>query len=271
MKKNLQFAICLVLAVALWQVMGCSDRLSRAYYARHPMSSEDVAKVWGDPVAVHQLPNNVEKRIYPIQNAVTDLKYRYFLIQGGRVLASGLTDSAAGAEQDQRNFEQGFTPSDISKTYYEKHPMPVDELDRIWGRPIAVDKATDGAERRVYEISDPFTDFRYRYFLVRDGLVVASRISPDKGFQKDDGRRTAQNIQVNDISHAFYERHPMTLAEVETTWGQPALVISGDGGLEERIYKIANPYPSGFEFRYFIVKGGQVVSSGITDTLDLGK
>ena len=271
MKKSLQLAICLILGLTLWQITGCSDRLSRAYYARHPMSSKEVAKIWGDPVAVQQLPNNVEKRIYPIQNAVTDLKYRYFLIQGGTVLASGLTDSLSGAGQEQNDLVQGFVPSDISKTYYEKHPMSVGELDRIWGRPLAVDTAADGAERRVYEISDPFTDFRYRYFLIRNDRVVASRISPDKGFQKSDSHRTQQNIQVNEISHAFYEKHPMTLAEVEKTWGQPALVISGKTGMEKRIYKIANPYPSGFEFRYFIVEGAKVVSSGITDTIDLAK
>lgn len=269
MKKSLQLALSLILGLALWQVTGCSDKLSRAYYARHPMSSQEVAKVWGDPVAVTQLDSGIEKRVYPIQNAVTALKYRYFLVRNDRVLASGLTDRAEGAVQDRADKQQGFVPSDLSKAYYEKFPMSVEELDRIWGRPISVEATQGGAERRVYELSDPYTDFRYRYFLIDDGRVVASRISTRKGFRDESDQRRQQSIQVNEISQAFYERYPMTLAEVEKTWGQPAFVLSEGGGLEKRIYKIANPYPAGFEFRYFILRGERVVSSGITDTIDL--
>ena len=187
------------------------------------------------------------------------------------MIASGLTDSGKGAKQDRIDRQQGFVPSDISKAYYAKFPVSVAQLDRIWGRPIHVDKTKDGAERRVYEISDPYTDFRYRYFLVRDDRVVASRISTDKGFRADDSNRVQQNIQVNEISHAYYEKHPMSLDEVEKTWGQPVFILAGKGGMEKRIYKIANPNPAGFEFRYFIVKGNDIVSSGITDTIDLAK
>jgi hypothetical protein len=34
---------------------------------------------------------------------------------------------------------------------------------------------------RVYEINDAYSDFRFRKFVVKDGFVVASRISPESG------------------------------------------------------------------------------------------
>ena len=224
-----------------------------------------------EPVAVETLSNGTERRVYAIQNPATDLKYRYFLLSNGQVIASGITDQGPVTASTATTEAQGFVPSDLSKAYYKKFPMTMAELDRTWGKPIHVDKLGDAAERRVYEISDPYTDFRYRYFLVEDGNVVASRISTDKGFRQSPTGRVQQPIEINEISQAYYRKHPMSVAEVEKAWGMPILVQKSGKGLEKRIYKITNPYPSGFEFRYFIVDGNRVVSSGITDTVDLAQ
>lgn len=271
MKSSAKCLLVLAVGLFLYSALGCSDQLSRSYYKRHPMSSQEVAAVWGDPVAVEKLDSGIERRVYKIQNPATGLKYRYFLITNGQVIASGVTDQ--GPEKSTQAFEQGkgFTPSDLSRAYYKKFPMTAEALDRIWGEPVHVDKLGADSERRVYEISDPYTDFRYRYFLVENGRVTASRISADKGFRKASGDRVQQPLEINEISNAYYRRHPMTVSELEKVWGSPIIVQESGMGLEKRIYKIANPYPSGFEFRYFIVDGNTVVSSGITDTVDLAQ
>ena len=43
------------LVVAPMLLAGCSYTLSRAFYSNHPMSSAEVAKVWGEPFEVQQL------------------------------------------------------------------------------------------------------------------------------------------------------------------------------------------------------------------------
>jgi len=259
-----------MLGLLLLVMTGCSDSLSRSYYARHPMSSEEVSRVWGAPVAVIPMDEGIEKRIYAIQNPATDLKYRYFLVKEGQVFASGITDQTSLPATPAPEEKTSFVPSDLSKLYYQKVAVSAADLDRVWGQPLHID-AVDGMQRRVYEISDPMTDFRYRYFLIKDGRVFASRISTERGFKDPVGSRTQKGIQIGESSKSYYDKHPMTLDAVEKVWGQPVAVEKGDGGLEKRIYKIVNPYPSAFEFRYFIVRNGNVVSSGITDTVDVAR
>ena len=61
----------------------------------------------------------------------------------------------------------------------------------------------------------------------------------------------------------------MSLQEVEKVWGAPVMVQETGSGMVKRFYKIKTPGDVGFEFRYFVVKDGMVVFSGISDTLDM--
>ncbi|MCP4747445.1 MAG: hypothetical protein GY874_15080 [Desulfobacteraceae bacterium] len=268
MKKIMMLVICAGIGVIILSVTGCTDRLSKQYYKRHPMSSDDVAKIWGNPVYTENLEDGIERKIYTIQNAVTDLKYRYFLVKDGKVIASGITDRGPGPGK-KAGIKEGFTGGDLSKAYYKKFPMTLTDLERVWGEPAQVQILEDETQRRVYEIAEPFTDFSYRYFLLKDDMVIASRISPDAGFNNQDQQRTRRDIKVSEISNAFYKKHPMTIAQVEKNWGKASFINERSDGLQLRIYKIKNPYPAGFEFRYFIVDSKEVISSGITDTVDL--
>jgi hypothetical protein len=61
----------------------------------------------------------------------------------------------------------------------------------------------------------------------------------------------------------------MSLEAVETTWGEPVDIQKTEDGLEKRTYKLNMPSDAAFAFRFFIVDEGMVVSSGVSDTLDV--
>ena len=249
-------------------VAGCSDTLSRAFYTHHPRSVEDLESVWGQPVAVTAITDDIEKRTYLSQGPVVDLKYRYFLIKDGMVLASGITDTEKTMQPESHQETVEFPASDLSKAYYARHRTTVDHLDRTWGKPLLVKDDQDGTQYRIYEIDNAYTDFRFRRFIVKDGIVVASRISPERGFSGNSTQHDFKGIEINEISHWYYKNHPMTLKAVESTWGEPVSIQKTKTGLEKRTYRLTIPSNAALGFRFFIIDKGMVVSSGISDTLD---
>jgi hypothetical protein len=253
---------CFLLALA-----GCSDRLSRSFYADHPRSLQSVERVWGQPVKIAALDKGVEKRTYAIQSPYTDLKYRYFLFKNDKVLASGITDTGPVAAHAKAAGSVAFAPSGLSKAFYARHPTTVDHLDRTWGNPLCVEDAEDGNQYRVYAIDTPYADFRYRKFVVRDDRVVASYLAPEESCGMEP-EPAIHDIEINELSHRYYAAHPMTLEAVETVWGRPVFVRKSEKGLEKRIYRLKVPSDTAFGFRFFIVENGMVVSSGITDTVN---
>ncbi|HDI58951.1 MAG TPA: hypothetical protein ENF48_01110 [Desulfobacteraceae bacterium] len=156
-----------------------AGRLSQSYYAKFPLSAEEVEKTWGAAVQVKDLGDGLETRVYEIRNPYpANLKYRYFLIQDGRVLASGVTDIIGTQEKADTCGVTGPPVGRLSKLYYQRYSLTVDEVEKVWGKPIAVQKIDNGMENRVYEIPNPYpADMKYRYFLSKDGKVVASGIS----------------------------------------------------------------------------------------------
>jgi hypothetical protein len=186
------------------------------------------------------------------------------------VLASGLTDMGKEASSDEHRQTVDFHPSDLSEAYYSLIRTPVAHIDNTWGDPLRVKDMPDGTQVRVYAVQDPYTDFKYRKFIVQDGFVVASRISPEKGFavrseQPDD----SCCIEINELSNVYYRNNPMSREELKQVWGQPVLVEKDDNGLEKWVYELNIPVDAGFSFRFFVIDDGMVVSSGVRDTLDI--
>jgi hypothetical protein len=268
MKTKKTFAMVAMGMIILFAVAGCSDTLSRSFYTHHPRSIEDVESVWGQPVAITAINGGMERRTYPSQSPVTDLKYRYFLIKNGMVLASGITDTEKTMSPETHQDTVEFIAGDLSKAFYARHRTTVDHLDRTWGKPLIVKDDSDRTQYRVYEIDNAYTDFRFRKFVVRDGIVVASRLSPESGFKVDSTRHETRGIEINEISHRYYKTHPMSLEAVESTWGEPVSIEKTETGLEKRTYRLTVPSTAAFEFRFFIIDQGMVVSSGISDTMD---
>lgn len=270
MKRIPVLPIVGLLMVLMIAVAGCSTNLSRKFYQHYPRSIADVERDWGEPVKVTMLENGIEKRVYPIQSPYTDLKYRYFLFRHNMVLASGITDIGKEAPADVPQPSVDFKPSDLSKIFYAKNRTTVAHIDSTWGEPVDVKDMPDGTQVRVYAIKDPYTDFKYRKFIVKDGIVVASRISPEiGGVTPPSGKPGTCCIEINEISNLYYRNHPMSLNELKQNWGEPVLIEKDENGLEKWVYKLKIPVDAGFSFRFFVIDDGHVVSSGVRDTLDI--
>ena len=65
------------------------NSLSKAYYAAHPTTVNDVTTTWGTPVKVQKLNNGKEELFFKIQNTA-HLGTVCFLIQDGKVIAQGM-------------------------------------------------------------------------------------------------------------------------------------------------------------------------------------
>jgi len=266
MKKRQPCMAILMVTLFVSALAGCSDTLSRSFYRHHPRSLQAVEQVWGTPVNTVALDNGIEKRIYTIQTPYTDLKYRYFLIKDDQVLASGITDTGPTAAPQAHLDCVAFSVSTLSKAFYLRHPTTVEHLDTTWGTPFCVSDTDEGLQYRVYPVDTPYADFRYRKFIVKEGRVIASHLSPEQTCHVD-APQTVHDIEINEISHLYYAKHPMSLQQVETVWGTPVFVRESDNGLQKRVYRLQVPTDAAFAFRFFIIQNGMVVSSGITDTV----
>ncbi|HSO20882.1 MAG TPA: hypothetical protein VLT88_15565 [Desulfosarcina sp.] len=255
-----------VIGGIIW--LGCSNHVSRAYYSDHPRSAREVADAWGEPVSVVMMDEGVEKRVYAIQDPYTDLEYRYLLIENGRVVASGLTDRAETGPSENPHTSVVFVPNDISRIYYDRFRTTVADLDRMWGDPLFVKQTANGIQYRVYEIQDPYTDFQYRKFIAKDGVVEASRISPSKGFDREGLAKAPRGVEVVELSRMYYQEHPTSQASVDRIWGPPVAVAPMASGLQKRIYRVKMPIDTAFSFRFFLIDDGMVVASGISDMVD---
>lgn len=268
MQKPRMLAILSVSLIGILVLVSCSTPVSKTYYRNHPRTARDVTEAWGEPVSVVMLPNGIEKRIYTIQDPYTDLKYRYFLVEDGKIVASGLTDGVESNLSSGSDNSVAFVPNDISKVFYDHFRTTVADLDRTWGDPLLVKQTSGGIQYRIYEIQDPYTDFKYRKFIVKNGVVQASRISMSKGFDKDDQGKPLRGMEVVELSRDYYVQHPMSQEAVDRIWGPPVAVEAMPAGRQKRIYRVRMPIDIAFSYRFFIIDDGMVVASGISDMVD---
>ena len=96
MKKGAIIMTC----IALIFVAGCTWLDTKAYYAEHPTSGEDIWKVWGEPYRIETLEDGSfiwyhyfphDKHIGPLDHRFYDDEFRtiYFIIKDNRVVDSG--------------------------------------------------------------------------------------------------------------------------------------------------------------------------------------
>jgi hypothetical protein len=161
---------------------------------------------------------------------------------------------------------------DLCELYYEKHPLDVAQLEKIWGKPVLVEKLDSGLERHFYEVTSAYPqEFRYRYFIIKDAMVIGTCLSDKKG-ETTSEFESGKTIDLSKSpSEAYYSKHSLSLEDVEKAWGKPAHVKGFEDGLETRVYEVANPYPSSMKYRYFLFKDKKVIASGITDVIGTQK
>jgi hypothetical protein len=215
----------------------------------HAMTLQDLDKTWGKPAVVVKA-DGIEKRYYKYQNTM-DVGYRVFSIQGNEVIDGGLTGSAP---QIAAAKPAGLPVSQMSKNFWSSHPTAVES---IMGKPDSMRKLDDGSVEMFYKYAGT-SDIGYRYFLVKDGQIVASGTT-DKALTNP---KTADAKATRTIyaSTDYYQNHPTTVAAVDAAWGKPVAIKTLSNGLEERLYKYSTTLDVGY--RFFLIKDGKVVASG---------
>ncbi len=137
------------------------------------------------------------------------------------------------------------------------------DVENTWGKPSAVVKMENGAEKRFYKHLNTM-DLGYRYFVIKDGNVIA------KGTIASGELPSAPVAKANlpedklGVSKAYYTNHPTTVAEIEQVWGKPTAVKSLNNGKEERYYRYQTSMDIGY--RAFLIQDGKVVASSIINS-----
>jgi len=213
---------------------------------------QDNEAVWGSPVSVQKMDNGAEKRFYRIQNT-QDLGFRYFVYQDGQVIDDGLARMAPVAEKAQKG---GLPASELSKSYYQKHPTSAQALDQKWGKAVAVRTLDNGVEERYYRVQNT-QDVNFRYFQIKEGKVIASGLARVTGDKEQAAE--LKGVPVGFVKPTGVE----TVAEVESVWGKPLKVKKLANGMEERYYKLDNTTNPGN--RMFLFKDGKAVASAMAN------
>lgn len=265
------FVGCLFIVMAsAWCQNALASSPSERYYLKHPLMVEEVDKVWGVPAAIQKIEGDKEKRIYKIDNAyIAGLDYRYFIVSNGRVISSGLTDITDIKKKVEFGCTMNCPVSKISKSYYKKHPMTVEEVQKVWGQPVEIKKQKNGIEARAYKIDSPISScLPFRYFIIKDSKVLASGITdiidrPDSANQKGGACPSLK------LSKLYYGRHPETIAEVKHVWGKPKAIQSYDNGMEIFVFGFDNSFNTNFKYRYFLTQDGNVIASGMSLSMNV--
>ncbi len=275
---NLLKKVYLILILAsffatLTMTSGCTNKASRAFYTKNPTVAQNILKTWGEPINVQPLGSGMEKRYYKIKDPYpAALGYRYFVVKGDKVVYSGITDVDGSPKSLTSEKDIIFNVGDLSKSFYSRNPDIASNVLASWGTPVNVIHLEDGVEQRVYKIENPYpSEFGYRYFRVKNGIVLASGLAESDGSADVELSNVCQPLAVSELSHAYYASNPMSEQTLSRVWGQPIDTRPIGNGIEQRTYKIENAYPASFGFRYFQVKDGQVVASGITDMVQVCK
>ncbi|RLC30003.1 MAG: hypothetical protein DRH32_06435, partial [Deltaproteobacteria bacterium] len=245
----------------------------RAFYTKNPAVAKNILKSWGEPVNVQPLGSGMEKRYYKISNPYPpDLGYRYFVVKDDKVVYSGITDMDGSPKSLAAEKDIIFNVGDLSKSFYSRHPDIASKVLESWGTPVNVMQLENGIEQRVYKINNPYPSaFGYRYFRVKDGKVLASGLAESDGTAEAGLSNVCRPLSVSELSREYYAINPMSEQTLNHVWGKPIDVRDIGDGIEQRTYKIRNAYPASFGFRYFQVKDGQVIASGITDMVQTCK
>ncbi len=230
-------AIVVVAGVSLVVMLGAGTVLAATL--------QETEAVWGSPVAVQKMDSGVEKRYYRTDNTM-DLGFRVFSYQNGAVVAEGFERSAPVAE---KAVKAGLPDGVLSGSY---QGAGVQDIDQIWGKPVAIRTLENGTEERYYKIENT-QDLGYRVFQVKGGQVVASGIAALPSMPEKQAE--LKGVRIGFLADA----NGATVSEVESVWGKALSVKKLANGAEERYYKNDNTMNIGD--RMFLFKDGKAVAT----------
>jgi hypothetical protein len=132
------------------------------------------------------------------------------------------------------------------------------ETEAVWGSPVGIQRLDSGAEKRFYKYTNTM-NVGFRYFVYQDGRVIEDGLA---NLAPEVKKASKEGQPASELSKAYYRNNPITAQEEDQLWGKPVAVRTLEDGTEERYYKYDNTANLGF--RYFQVKEGKVVASGLS-------
>ena len=180
----------------------------------------------------------------------------FVLLAGGLVLAGPVSA-----------FDQ------TSKAFYEKNPMSEEQVRKTWGKPVSTVSMAGGTKKLYFKLEHNFlTDSGYRFFVIKDGMVLYSGLSQTKAKVKTHNKK--RDIPLSRVDQEYFRKNVVTIDKVNEIYGKPMLHTTYPGGGEVYVYETKG---SGFIkdkfYRFFIAENGRVIASGATDVIaqsDLG-
>jgi hypothetical protein len=268
--RRLTLLLCALLVGggALAGTAAAFDQTSKAFYEKHPMSVDQVKKQWGKPTAVVKSAGDTEKLYYKLKDAyLVNTAYRFFVIKDGAVLYSGLSQTI-DKKGDQKKPEQ-FPVSRLDQAYYKKNMVSVEKLEKVMGDPLVTKPIASGGVVYVYKMKNPWiVDSAYQYFIVKDGRVMGSGATDVISETQLSGKGATKPEYVMALSKIYYQKHPLSVTDVDRVWGKPVAVKQLDVMTQERFYNNEGGTGMLQKYRYFVVENDTVIASGLSDTID---
>ena len=120
---------------------------------------------------------------------------------------------------------------------------------KAWGTPAVVTQLGNGAEQLFYKVD---SSVGYRYFIVKDGAVVADGMGNPPVQNGPIARTGVQSA----LSEAYYTVHETTVNDIIARWGQPCKTIRLADGAEELFFHSGQTELGDMAF---VVKDGRVI------------
>jgi hypothetical protein len=121
---------------------------------------------------------------------------------------------------------------------------------KAWGTPTVITQLGKGAQQLFYKVD---SSVGYRYFIVKDGEVVADGM----GKPPVENRPITRTGIHSAASEAYYAIHQTTVDDIVARWGQPCQAIKLANGAEELFFHTGQTELGDM---VFMVRDGKVIA-----------
>ncbi len=135
-----------------------------------------------------------------------------------------------------------------------------ENLINKWGTPVNAIQMEDGSEKLVFGPKDSVIG--YMYFVVNNGSVVSKGTTDDAQFSK----KAASNGPVaSGLMASYYKNNTVAKKDLVAKYSAPVSEKTFKNGVERVVF---GPKDSTIGYLSFLVKDGNVISAGTTDSAD---
>jgi hypothetical protein len=146
------------------------------------------------------------------------------------------------------------------ESYYQNHPMTIDQLNAAYGEPVNVIAIANNAEKRVYGPKDAVIG--YTYFIVADNKVVTRGVMDSTGSLASNDPKAPE---AKGIMAKNYRKNPLSVKDLKAELGSPVAVCDYKNGSQKMFY---GPKDAVVGYTYYLAKDGMVVDQNVSNFLE---